>query len=376
MRAYVLGDARLSKLAGRFVWLDVDTEQPRNVPFLERFPIEVWPTLLVVDPATERVVRRWAGTATAAQIEKLAADGERAVRAARGPAADEALARADRLAAARRPAEAAAAYREALAQGGRAWSGRERAAESLVQTLGLGGDAPACAAAAADVLPVVAPGARRARIAAQGLACARVLDGAAARGTALDALEPAALAALAAPGVLADDRSWLYDELSQAREARGDPAGAAAVARRWLAFLEGEAARAPTPLARSAFDGPRLSAAIRIGEPERARAALERSEKDLPREFVPPQLLAVLDLEVGRPADALAAARRALPKAEGPRRVRILVLEAQALTALGRKDGARATLEEAIRTGEAMPEATRPAGYVKRARKLLQDLGG
>lgn len=375
MRAYVLPDPRLAKLAGRFVWLDVNTEDPRNAPFLERFPIEVWPTLLVVDPATERVALRWAGTATAAQLEKLAEDGARALRATRRTAADDALARADGLSAARKPAEAAAAYRAALAAGGRGWSGRERAAESLVQALGLGDDAAACAGAAEEVLPALAPGPRRARVAAQGLSCALAQEGDA-RARSLAALEPIARRALGDRGVLADDRSWLFDGLSQARAARGDAAGSRTLARRWLAFLEAEAARAPTPLARSAFDGPRLSAALRLGEPERAREALERSERDLPGEFVPPQLLAVLDLKVGRAGDALAAARRALPKSEGPRRIRILVLEGEALEALGRRDEARQTLEDAIRTGEAMPEAVRPAGYVKRARSLLQDLGG
>src|SRR5512139_3451355 len=97
MRAYVLPDPRLAKLAGRFVWLDIDTEKPRNAGFVEEFPLDAWPTLLAIDPATERVVLRWAGTATAAQIEGLARDAERAVRRDRTSRADAALARADLL---------------------------------------------------------------------------------------------------------------------------------------------------------------------------------------------------------------------------------------------------------------------------------------
>jgi hypothetical protein len=81
MRAYVLPDERLGKLAGRFVWLDIDTEKPRNAAFVEKFPIDAWPTLLVVSPEDERVLVRWAGTATAEQIERIALDGERALRA-------------------------------------------------------------------------------------------------------------------------------------------------------------------------------------------------------------------------------------------------------------------------------------------------------
>src|SRR5512146_3156996 len=118
MRAYVLPDPRLAKLAGRFVWLDIDTEKPGNAAFVERFPIDAWPTLLVLDPATEQVVLRWAGTATAPEIERLARDAERALGRARASRAQAARARADRLMGERRHADAAAAYREALAAGG------------------------------------------------------------------------------------------------------------------------------------------------------------------------------------------------------------------------------------------------------------------
>src|SRR5512133_1902526 len=129
MRAYVLPDPRLAKLAGRFVWLDVDTEKPGNSAFVEKFPIDAWPTLLVIDPEREAVLVRWAGTATAKQVERLAIDGERAMKAGRASRADSALARADRLLGDRKHAEAAAAYRAALATGGPTWTGRERAAE-------------------------------------------------------------------------------------------------------------------------------------------------------------------------------------------------------------------------------------------------------
>src|SRR5512132_1561459 len=126
MRAYVLPDARLVKLAGRFVRLDVDTERPASAAFVERFPIDAWPTLLVIDPATEAVVVRWAGTATAAQVERLALDGERAIRAGQASRADAALARADRLLGERRHAAAAEAYRAAVVAAAPGWSGRER----------------------------------------------------------------------------------------------------------------------------------------------------------------------------------------------------------------------------------------------------------
>lgn len=374
MRAYVLPDARLQKLAGRFVWLEIDTEKPRNQAFVERFPIVAWPTLLAVDPATEQVVLRWMGTATAPEIERLALDAERTLRARDRSRADDALSRADRLMGERRYAEAAAAYREALAAGGKGWARRGRGAEALVQALTYAGDGPACAAAAREVLASLPAGAA-ARVAAQGLSCARDVDDEAARKAALDGLEPAARRVLAAKDVLADDRSWLYDELSATREARGDGAGAKAVARRWLAFLEGEARRARTPAARGAFDGQRVSAALRAGEPARVLPALLASDRDLPPSYVTPTLLGVVYLELGRPGDALAAATRALGLAEGPRRIRVLVLQAGAQLGLDDRAAAKATLERALSESAALPEAARPKGYTRRAEQMLARLG-
>jgi hypothetical protein len=376
MRAHVLVDERLAKLAGRVVRLDIDTEKPGNAEFVARFPIDAWPTLLVIDPATEAVVLRWAGTASAAEVERLALDGERAIRAGRRSRADEALVRADRLLGEQRHAEAAGAFREALAAGGKGWPSRARAAEALVQALGYAGDPAACAAAAREALPAVPSGPAAARVAAQGLSCALALDPGPARRRALDALEPQARRAVAAEGALADDRSWLYRELVSAREVRGDARGARALAREWLAFLEAEASRARTPLARAAFDGQRLEAATSLGEPRRVLPALLASERDLPGEFVPAANLAALYLALEQPRDALAAADRALARAEGPRRIRVLVTKARALEALGNRGAARAVLERALSDAAAMPEALRPRGPTRAAERLLRELGG
>ena len=374
MRAYVLTDARLASLAGRFVWLSIDTEKARNAAFLEAYPIDVWPTLLVIDPADGRAVLRWTGTATASEVERLAEDGRRAIRAGRGDAADEALARADRLAASRQAAEAAQAYREAIAIGGPGWSGRARAAEAVVQWVSLAGDARACAAAAREVLPLLPSGPRRGRAAGQGLSCAVEIEDPQARRDALAALEPAARAAVTAPGVLADDRSALYEALVGARAALGDEAGARNVARRWLAFLEAEAKKARTPAERAALDGQRVAAALRLGAPSRALPPLLATARAFPGDWVTENRLALVYLRLGRPADALAAADRAVASGEGPRALGARIRRAEALVALGRRADARETLEEMILRAEALPEAVRPRQSVARARALLHDL--
>ncbi len=374
MQGYVMRDPALAGLTRHVVLLEVNTELPANAPFVEKYPIDAWPSLLVIDPVAERIVLRWAGSATVAEVERLALDGARALSTARAGRAEVALARADELYAQRRYAQAAAAFQEALQAGGRGWARRGLATEKRVQALSFAGDPAACARGARQALPALAPG-PRARAAAEGLGCAAVLQDEAARRQAIHALEPAARSALAARGLTADDRSGLHESLVEARDALGDEAGARAQARRWLAYVEAEAARAPTPLARSAFDGARSSAAARLGQASRALPALLASTHDLPGDFAPLATLAGLYLAMGRPQDALDASGRALALAEGPRRVRVLVIRGQAQQALGRHQDARATLEEAVRRGEGYPEALRPRTPLAQARKLLASMG-
>src|SRR5512137_1977759 len=158
MRATVLADAALVKVAGRFVWLEIDTEREGNAGFLDRFPIEVWPTFLVVDPATERPVLKWLGTATAQDLERLLADGERAVRGGEGEGADALLARADRANGAGKGTEAIALWEKALAAGGPGWPRRARTLESLVMGLQSAGQARRCAEVALAEAPTLPRG--------------------------------------------------------------------------------------------------------------------------------------------------------------------------------------------------------------------------
>jgi tetratricopeptide (TPR) repeat protein len=371
MRANVLTDARLVKLAGRFAWLDIDTERPANFAFVEQYPIDAWPTVYVIDPATERVLLRWVGAANAAELEKLLGDAERTFRKERTDAAGEAMARGAALAAERHHADAARAFSDALAAGGPRWAERSRAADAMLQALAMAGDEQACAGAAAELLPKLEQGPAFARVAAAGLGCAVGLEEPASREPAIRAVEPWARLALGLKGVLADDKLGLYDALHQARKALGDEPGAKRVAREWLAFVEDESRRAKTPLARSAVDGARLSAALALGEPQRALPALRASAKALPDEYFAQSYQAVCALEAGENQEALEAARRAVKLAEGPRKVRVMTVEAQALKALGEEEEARAALEAAIAHGEGLPEAVRPKGYLGRARRLL-----
>src|SRR6266852_3852576 len=133
MRAFVFGDESLKEQAGRFVWLAIDTEKEINAKVQELFPIDAWPTLLVIDPKDERVALRWVGGATAPQLRRILEDGRLAVLGgAPGEGPEPAFARAERLYGQRSFAEAAKAYQESLKAAPPEWPRYSRAVESLL----------------------------------------------------------------------------------------------------------------------------------------------------------------------------------------------------------------------------------------------------
>ncbi len=356
MRANVLPDVRRTRLAGRFVWLSIDTEQPRNAVFLERFPIQSYPTFLVIDPRSEEPLLKWLGSASAKQLEKLLADARRQGRS--GPEAI--LARADRAQAEGRVDDAVPAYLQALARAGPRWSLRPRAVESLVLALSSAGQQQGCAQAARDEAPRLPRGASFANAVATGLGCALAAPADALwRPGALSALEPLAREAVALPGLLADDRAGLFDALVDARGVAGDERGAHAIALRWWAFLEDDGRRARTAEARAALDGMRVAAARACADPARALPALEASEKELPADYNPPARRAALLLDLGRLDEARAAAERALRLAYGPRKLKLYQLAVKVLERQGDRAALAAALDEALAFASTLPTPQR-----------------
>ena len=71
MRAYVFTDEALSKHAGRFVWLDVDVEKKENAALRTRYPMPALPTYFILEPDSGKVLYRWVGGATVAQLDRF-----------------------------------------------------------------------------------------------------------------------------------------------------------------------------------------------------------------------------------------------------------------------------------------------------------------
>ena len=376
MRAYVFTDKALARHAGRFVWLELNNDLPKNAVFQEKYPLENWPTFFIIDPREEKALVRFAGSATVAQLEKLFEDGERAYRG-EAQGAEAAMARGDALYGAGKPAEAAQAFTQALAEAPPDWSRRGRTVESLLVALWGAKQYDVCASKAAEELPRLprSPSLANATTLAIGCAASMAPENPK-RKELLSAFDAKGREVMAPPLIEmpADDRSGLYEAMVEGRAELGDEAGAKALATEWLAFLEGEASKAPNPEARTVFDSHRMSASMMLGEPLRAVPALEQSEKDLPNDYNPPARLAVLYRMLGRLDDALAASDRALAKVQGTRRLRVLSDRSAIQVARGEKDAAVKTLEEALAYAKALPEAQVSKRQVEALEKKLAEL--
>jgi thioredoxin-like negative regulator of GroEL len=369
MRATVLEDNALKKQARRFVWLAINTELAKNADFMARYPITSWPTFLMLDPQSGDAVLKWEGSAKVDQFERLLDDGMAALHPSQGGSADALLAKADRQSGAGDRLEAAKSYRAALTAGGAPWLHRSRAVESLVGAQMAARAHVACAKSAAELAPPMPRGPSFANVVTMGLACALELPKNSAGGPeAVATLEPLGREAIGITGLLADDRSSLYEQLIAADEWRGETDNVRKLAEAWLTFLEHEAGRAATPEARAAFDAHRVNAALKLGQPARVLSALAQSERDLPGDYNPAARQALVYAALERYPDAIAASRRALDKAWGPRRLRVMSVLAGIYQKQGDPISAKKTLDEALKYGESLPKPQQAAAVLAKLR--------
>jgi hypothetical protein len=370
MKAYVYTDKSLERYAGRFVWLAIDTENAANAAFLKQYPIPALPTLLVLDAKRNQVAVRYVGGATVPQVKKLLDEAEQTYRSRSLSAADAALAKGDRLAAAGgKDAEAVKAFEEAIAAAPKGWSRFGRAAESLM--FALSSDNARCAARALELYPRVKGTASAANVASTGLSCATAIEPRDEK--LLDELEAATREVFDDPKIVlsGDDRSGLYMALIDAREASGDDEGMVALQTEWSAFLDRTAAEAKTPEQRTVYDSHRLSAYMALGMPEKAIPMLEQSQRDFPNDYNPPARLAVAYKEMKEYDKALAASDRALELVTGPRRIAVFTVRADIHAAKGDAKAARETIERAIAYAKGLPEGQRSERRIASLEKRL-----
>jgi tetratricopeptide (TPR) repeat protein len=378
MRAFVLTDKALTRRAGQFVWLAVNTEESRNAAFLAKFPISAWPSFLIVDPMTEKVVYRWTGGATVRQLDGWLAEARRPAATPSGFRAE--LERADAANGRADYKDAATLYGRVLGAAPGSFADRPRVVDAYLFALQMTHQSGRCAEEAARTYPLERDLPNAANVAGSGLDCALSLPKDAKERPALVAnLEAACREVLANTRVsfATDDLSSVYQELIAAREDAGDAAGKERDERAWVALLEDAAAKARTPAERTVFDSHRLSAYLEIGHPERAIPMLEQSARDFPNDYNPPYRLAIAYRAMKDYGKALAAVDRALGLGYGPRKLGMYRTKASILEVAGRRGDAIAVLREAVTYGESLPpEQTYAVAGVKRDLAKLEAAQG
>ncbi len=348
-----LADGSLARQAGRFVWLELDFDKPGNQAFVVGRDVEYTPSLYILDPADETAAATHVGGMTLPELYRFLDRGERGVRQRPQRAPDAALARGDALLGRGRPADAAAAYREALRLAAPGSPERARALSALASALLTGRDWQACAETAAAEAPGMARDPAFASVVRTGLSCAGQGGAAPWAEATWKALVPLAEEAVALPAALRDDRFQIYQQLMDSAKERGDSATLTRWGARWLEEIE-----AATPASddeRTALDVARVDAVSLLGTPERALTALAASERAMPTNYNASLRLAQTAAAAGRYDDALAACDRGLVHATGPiGRTWLLETKAEALAGKGAAAAARRVLQEALRSARAI----------------------
>ena len=307
MRNFVFPDPQLAPLAERLVYLAVDTEQPVNAAFVERFPLRSWPTFFVLDPqAGDAVVARFTGAMTASELRARLEE----VLATRGAGG---LGSADAAAAAGRWAEAARLYEQA-ATGATSAALRGRARLGQIQALREQGERAACAVLGDRTLEELEPSALLTDLAAYTADCAESLTDVDQRQRLRRRLRERLLRVVREPqaALSVDDRSDGFGTLIELSDALGEPALGDRYAAERLVLLEVAAKAAPSPVHAATFDAHRSDCYRRLKRYDEAERMLLSSLRALPGDYNPPARLARLYLEMGRLRDGLKSIDQAI----------------------------------------------------------------
>ncbi len=355
MRNFVLPDPLLRPLAQRFVYLAIDTEQPRNADFVARFPIRSWPTFLVLDvrrgEETPQVIARYTSAMTAAELYARLTEVASAAAEKKLP-----LTQADAAASAGRFSEAVALYARAATQK----ELRPQARLGQIQSLRALGQHLACAELGDAAKDEVGRSATATDFMAYATNCLEQVSDANAQLQLRQRLREHLRTLVHDPraALSPDDRSDGYGTLIDLSDGLGDSAAGDRYAEERLQLLEAAAAQAPSPIAAATYDAHRLDCYRRLKRYAPAEAMLLASEKILIHDYNPSARLARLYFLMGRLDDALLRINRALQLAQGPARVKLLELKANIQHGLGQTHAALDTLQTALMAAKTQPSAT------------------
>ena len=378
MQHYVFVEPSLKPLENRIVFLALDTEREENAKFLERYQVNVWPTLFMIDPGSGKVAGYWPGAASLAELRNFL-DGSLEVIDALGQAAlapDSPLAllvEAKAATAANDPKKASTLFERALEKAPRDWPRRNEALYGLISAYARAGNAEKCVGLGLRHSAEVTGAALPVDFVSTVFECSQGIKNPArqreVRTSALERLR--ALTTNPPADASVDDRADALDKLSSVLFALGDQRGAREAQERRLALMETAARAATSPEAAATHDYGRANAYVALGRPEEAIRMLEERERQLPESYDPPGRLARVLARLKRWPEALNAVNRALKNAYGPRRLGYLELKADIQRGMGDRAGELKTLEELVAGHQELSAGQAKKGGLDAARKRL-----
>jgi len=384
MQSTVFTDASFKPDAARFVFAALDTDKEANAAAVAKYPPSAWPTFYVIGEdlrtgAQDAVLARFVGAASIAQFHAFLDAG---LKAQQGGAAgaDAHLLGAERAIALKDYPTAEQELTAALAQAPAAWPRRPDALISLLATKRKRNDLTGCLEVAERSLDATGNAAAATDFIVHAMICGDVLAGDPDLAPRVGKLRERAANRLA--GLVADSRAPLSiddrsDALANLRElddTLGKHAEARAIAGKQRALLDDAAAKATAPMAAMTYNWQRAEVYTYLGVPLDLVPALEKSVRDLPREYDPRARLGWIYLQAGKLAEAAKWTDEALALVYGPRKAKVLGQRAEIAEKQHDKAAEKRFRQDTVRLWESLPPGQANPDSLAKAKQALAKL--
>lgn len=384
MQSTVFTDPSFKPDVARFVFAALDTDKEVNAAAVAKYPPSAWPTFYVIgeDRGTgtpDAVLARFVGAASVAQFHAFLDAG---VKAQQGGAAgaDAHLLGAERAIAVKDLATAEQELTAALAQAPAGWPRRPDALTSLLSTKRKRNDLTGCLDVAERSLDATGNAAAATDFIVHAMLCGDALAGDPAAAPRIKKLRERAASRLS--GLVADrraplsidDRSDALANLREIEDALGKHAEARAIAEKQRALLDDAAARAATPMAAMTYNWQRCEVYTYLGKPLELVPALEKSVRDLPREYDPRARLGWIYLQAGKLAEAAKWTDEALAMVYGPRKARLLGQRVEIAQKQHDRAAEKRFRQETVRLWESLPPGQANPEALAKAKEELARL--
>ena len=378
MKRYVFTDAGMRPAAEAAIFVALDQELPKNRAFVAKYPVDGLPTFLLLEPKGGKIISRWLGSGTVADLRSFVVHGREQLEAMKGtkvaPAlqaarlGDEAQLKGDKH-------EAAKAYETALrftAEGD--WVRPQLISKLLTAWRRVG--TPEALARCVDLglaqLDKLGKSAVAADAASYTAACA---EGSKENPRSVEAREKALKVLLSVAGdpaapLSADDRSDALGNATGLLDEAGRHAEAVKASEQRRDLLLAAQKAAPDAEMASTFDPHLAETYLYLKQAALAEAMLTAREKEMPDDYNPPARLARVLLEQKKLAAAEQAIDRALKLSPpGPRKVGFFALKEKIVAALGKP--IEPVLREELALLEALPQTQRRPQLEQKIRAQL-----